>query len=199
MRSFWDERYDTEEFAYGTAPIPILKDSLSELPAGSILLPGDGEGRNGVFAATRGWDVHAFDFSVEGKSKALDFAKKQSVSLDYIISDYQSYQPKTAFFDVIGLFYTHMSSEDRKLFHKRMIEGLKPGGTIVLQVFSQAQLGRTSGGPKHLSMFHTIEELAEDFKSLTIEQLEEYEEELDEGPFHQGMSSLIRLIATKKL
>jgi len=198
VRSFWDERYDTEEFVYGTAPIPILKNTLSKLHPGSILLPGEGEGRNGVFAASQGWDVHAFDFSVEGKNKALAFAEKQGVCLDFSISDYQSYQPNAAFFDVIGLFYTHMASEDRKLFHARMLDGLKSGGTIVLQVFSQAQLGRTSGGPKHLSMFHTIEELAEDFKSLEIEQLEEFEEELDEGPFHQGMGSLIRMIATKK-
>jgi len=197
MKSFWDQRYEQKKFAYGIAPIDFLKETLSDLAPGKMLLPGDGEGRNAVYAATLGWDVQSFDFSIEAQRKALALAASQNVTIAYSLSDYQSYRPTINHYDLVGLFYTHMESEDRKRFHKRMIGGLKSGGKIVLQVFSKNQLGRNSGGPKHLSLYHSIEELSEDFSGLKIDMLKELELELDEGEFHQGLGSVLQMIATK--
>ena len=54
---------------------------------GSILLPADGEGRNGVYAAQQGLKVTAFDTSTEGRKKALLLAEKREVDLDYLVGD----------------------------------------------------------------------------------------------------------------
>jgi len=54
---------------------------------GSILLPADGEGRNGVYAAQQGFKVTAFDTSTEGRKKALLLAEKREVDLDYLVGD----------------------------------------------------------------------------------------------------------------
>lgn len=70
----WNERYSTDEFAYGEEPNAYFKEQLDKLNAGAILFPAEGEGRNAVFAATRGWRVAAFDISTEGKKKALRLA-----------------------------------------------------------------------------------------------------------------------------
>jgi len=67
MQSKWDERYAEPGFAYGAAPNLFFKEWLSKFTPGSILMPADGEGRNGVFAARLGWKVTSFDISVEGK------------------------------------------------------------------------------------------------------------------------------------
>lgn len=69
MKQFWDNRYSSASFAYGEEPNEFFKEHLSKLTPGRILLPGDGEGRNGVFAASLGWDVEAFDISSEGKKR----------------------------------------------------------------------------------------------------------------------------------
>ncbi|MFN3445417.1 MAG: SAM-dependent methyltransferase, partial [Bacteroidia bacterium] len=63
MKAFWDERYTNNEMVYGYKPNRFLEDQLEELPLGKILLPAEGEGRNAIFAAKLGWQVHAFDFS----------------------------------------------------------------------------------------------------------------------------------------
>jgi hypothetical protein len=64
----WDDRYGKIEFAYGEQP-NFLKEQLIKIPAGSIF-PAEGEGRNAIYAATQGWNVHAFDQSIEGKESA---------------------------------------------------------------------------------------------------------------------------------
>jgi len=63
MKEFWNERYAKNEFIYGTEPNEFFRKELEILPAGKIILPCDGEGRNAVFAAKLGWKVNAFDFS----------------------------------------------------------------------------------------------------------------------------------------
>lgn len=66
---FWNERYQDLNFAYGKEPNLFFKKELQKLKIGSILLPADGEGRNGVYASKLGWDVTATDLSIEGKVK----------------------------------------------------------------------------------------------------------------------------------
>jgi hypothetical protein len=48
MKEFWNERYANEEYAYGEEPNEFFKQELARLQPGRILLPADGEGRNGV-------------------------------------------------------------------------------------------------------------------------------------------------------
>ena len=50
---------------------------LAKLSPGTLLLPGEGEGRNAVHAASSGWSVEAVDYSSEGKRKALALALRR--------------------------------------------------------------------------------------------------------------------------
>ena len=84
-QAFWNQRYQTDDYAYGTSPNVFFKEQLDKLSAGSILLPADGEGRNGVYAAERGWQVSAFDLSREGKRKAEALAAQRGVPLRYLV------------------------------------------------------------------------------------------------------------------
>lgn len=61
QKDFWNVRYAQEEYSYGEKPNEYLKNKLAECNPGSILFPGEGEGRNAVFAAKQGWNVIAFD------------------------------------------------------------------------------------------------------------------------------------------
>ena len=61
MKEKWDDRYSIKEFAYGEQPNNYFKEQLVKIPAGTILLPAEGEGRNAVYAATNNWKVFAFE------------------------------------------------------------------------------------------------------------------------------------------
>ncbi len=64
MKDMWEQRYASEEYAYGEEPTAFFKACLDALPTPArILLPAAREGRNVVYAARPGWTVDAFDFN----------------------------------------------------------------------------------------------------------------------------------------
>lgn len=70
MKEHWDERYSAETYIYGTHPNAWFAAKIEGLTPGKLLLPAEGEGRNAVHAAVKGWEVTAFDQSVEGRKKS---------------------------------------------------------------------------------------------------------------------------------
>ncbi len=197
MKNFWDERFAGSNYVYGTAPNTFFKQELDKLTPGKLLLPGEGEGRNAVYAAQQGWQVLAFDSSSEGRKKALQLASNHQVELNYQLASYESMPITAEAFDCIGLVYTHLPPIPRQALHQKLAAGLKPGGTLIMETFSKAQINNNTGGPRDINMLFSKEELAADFSSFSHLQFEELEMELDEGDFHQGHSALIRLIGVK--
>jgi hypothetical protein len=76
-------------------------------------------------------------------------------------------------------------------------EALRPGGVVLIEAFTPAQLGRDSGGPKDPALLYTPELLAGDFPGASFEILAHASVDLDEGPFHQGAAEVVRLAARK--
>ncbi|MGQ9644743.1 MAG: SAM-dependent methyltransferase, partial [Ignavibacterium sp.] len=51
-KQYWNERFSSEDYIYGTEPNTFLKEQLENLKPGKALFLGEGEGRNAVYAAT---------------------------------------------------------------------------------------------------------------------------------------------------
>lgn len=198
MNEFWEARYSSPTYAYGTQPNEFFKQCIDTLPPGRVLLPAEGEGRNAVYAAQRGWAVDAFDFSEAGRQKAMQLAAKMGVRLEYTIATFEDIDVPDNTYDLVGLIYAHMPSEARKAFHQRIPSFLKPAGYLILEAFNQEQLGNPSGGPKQSDMLYSQQALRNDFSELEILQLEDLKTELNEGPFHHGFASVVRLLARKQ-
>ena len=80
--NFWDQRFAEPGFKYGTEPNAFLKEQASRLPpASAVLVPGDGEGRNGVWLAGQGHRVTSVDSSAVGLQKARELAAHRGVAL----------------------------------------------------------------------------------------------------------------------
>jgi len=197
MATFWDERYRSQEYVYGENPNVFFAGQLSRLQPGTIILPCEGEGRNAAFAAAAGWKVEAFDTSESGRIKALHLAAKKGVTINYVVADAAEiiYPDNNA--DAVALIYTHFSPATRQLVYRKAVEWLKPGGTILVEVFNPKQMNNSSGGPKDPSMLVTEDMLKKDFGVLNIELLRSLQTVLHEGKFHQGTADIVQLIATK--
>lgn len=200
----WNDRYSSEEFAYGTEPNNYLKEQLKKLEAGSILFPAEGEGRNAVFAATKGWNVSAFDISSEGKSKALQLAENYNVTIDYQVGELQALNFQVEQFDAVALIYAHFPAEIKSSIHKMLDLYLRKGGIMIFEAFSKNHLeyvlkNEKVGGPKDIGSLFSIDEIKADFPDYDIIELEEKEIELSEGLFHNGTGSVIRFVGKKKI
>lgn len=198
MKQFWNERYDEDVFAYGTAPNQFLKDAIHYIPQGNILFVAEGEGRNAVFAAKKGLKVSAFDYSESGQQKALSLAQMHNVTIDYLVSDVLALPYEKESFDGLVLIFAHFPAEIRKHAHLKLLELLKPGGKIIFEAFEKEQLNYTSGGPKDIDMLFSEEEVKNEFPAISFDSLSTEKIVLDEGLFHQGEGVVVRFIGTKK-
>ena len=195
---FWDARYAGETYAYGTEPNAYFRQRLDALPPGRLLLLAEGEGRNAVFAAQRGWQVTAVDFSDEGRAKALRWAEAQGVRLDYQVADLTALDwLRPGHYDAVGLIYAHLAPADRRAVHAAAAASLAPDGHLIVEAFSPRQLGLLSGGPRTVEMLYEPATLAEDFAGLSILENHALGVVLHEGSFHAGPANVVRLLATR--
>ncbi len=195
MKNHWDLRYAQKDYVYGTIPNTFIKEQLDDRKPGKILFPAEGEGRNAVYAASLGWDVQAFDSSLEGKKKAEALASEKGVSIRYQLASFEEVDFPENEFDCVALVYAHTTN--RRDNHRKLIKFLKPGGVILLEGFSKKQINYQTGGPKSLAMLFSQEELNDDFSTLSELKIWEEETEIVEGHLHKGKAAIIRLIGRK--
>lgn len=195
---FWDEMFSGEEFIYGKEPNRFFKEQIDKISKrGKIILPGEGEGRNAVYAAINGWLVDAFDQSKVAKLKAEKLAELNKVSINYQVVDLGNFRPLPNYYDCAAIIFVHLPELIRTSFYKIVIDSIKPGGRLILELYSKNQLGKSSGGPKEISMLSAIEEIQNDFNELKVISLKEENVFLNEGEKHIGEASVIRLVGDK--
>jgi len=198
--SFWDQHYTAPGYKYGTAPNRFLAEQAHRLHTGSrVLLPGDGEGRNSVWLAAQGHQVHAVDSSGVGLAKAQALASEREVQITTTQADLSLWTPEPGSFDAVVLVYLHLPDSLRQPVLQKLARALRPGGLWLLEAFHPGQLAHSSGGPKDASMLYTPELLASDTGTwLEHELLWHGNTELDEGPGHQGTAHVTRQLAKRK-
>jgi 2-polyprenyl-3-methyl-5-hydroxy-6-metoxy-1,4-benzoquinol methylase len=196
---FWNERFVQNTQMYGEAPNAFLAEELAKLQPGRILFPAEGQGRNALYAARKGWTVEAFDYSEVGRDQAMAKAEAQGLSLVYRLESHTEFTAPAATYDAVALIFAHLPPELRSAVHGKLARSLKPGGTLILQGFHKRQLPLASGGPKNEAMLFSLEEMERDFGTyLNFERLEAQQETLEEGPFHQGQAEVVKVVGKRK-
>ena len=79
-----------------------------------------------------------------------------------------------------------------------MLSALKPGGLLIIEAFTPAQLQNSSGGPKQVELLYTAEILRKDFAEADALELLEVEIDLDEGRLHRGRAAVVHGIFRKQ-
>tara|TARA_Y100000385_G_C13100888_1_gene644465 strand:- start:3877 stop:4488 length:612 start_codon:yes stop_codon:yes gene_type:complete len=195
-QEMWDSRFSKRIYAYGKQPNAFFAKELDKIKSAGILLPGEGEGRNAVYALKKGWNVIAFDQSKKGREKALALAEENGVTLDFNIADANLFQCPVLV-DVVAYSYFHLPSPMAESVYTRLNTFLTPGGHLIFEAFSTKNIGMGSGGPQTESMCFTVNQvksLLDDFKHAEV-----WEEKvkLQEGLYHSGESYVIRARAIK--
>lgn len=196
-QKFWNERYKTTNYLYGTEANTFLAEN-AHLLHGPVLSLSEGEGRNAVFIAALGLHILGVDCSEVGLEKAQSLAKSRGVIIETEVADLAEYQPKEQHFGSIVSISAHLPSSIRKKLYPLIEKSLKPNGIVLLEAYAESQLERNTGGPKDIDMLMSIKKLRKEFPNLKVILAREIDREVSEGEGHTGMASVIQYIARKE-
>lgn len=184
-------------------PASILLEVLPLLPPGRALDIACGAGRNAVFLASKGWDTIAVDSS----SSALNLARSAAQAAGIPVFEFSGLPALLtrnavsskgrvilieAGLDTLPLPVAHFDLVvctkflQRSLFPS-MEATLRPGGTLVYETYTRAQL-QFSGGPRNPDFLLYMGELRDAFPNLTTM----FYRELSAG---KGIASLLAVKA----
>lgn len=197
----WDARYNKEEFHYGTEPNDFLREQAPRLLAAKtqphVLCLADGEGRNSVYLAEQGVAATALDISPVGLAKAEKLAQQRHTTIQTQLADLGTVELPEARYDGVVMIFCHLPSALRPHMYEQIRATLKPGGWLLVECYTQAQLGRGTGGPPSADLMVELNELHREFNGYRIEHSEELVRLIKEGSGHTGEGAVCQFIAYK--
>ncbi len=201
--AMWDQRYRADHYAYGLEPNVFLAAQRDRLKPGMrALVPGDGEGRNGVWLATQELEVDTLDFSAFGVAKARRLAEERGVSINALHADALQWDWPEGRYDLVALIFFHLVEPHRRAVHARAIAALKRGGLLVLEAFRPEQIARQAagarGGPRDAALLYSLDALEADFAGEDVLLLDAAEADMEEGSLHVGTSAVVRMLVRRK-
>ncbi len=205
----WDQRYNVQEYIYGTKPNDFLKDNVSVLskgsflpkesflPKGKLLSLAEGEGRNAVYLAKLGFQVTAVDSSSVGINKAKQLAKENKVDIEFIQSDLGEFNFGNEQWDNVISIFCPLPASVRQAMYKKIERALKPKGIFLLEAYRPEQIHNETGGGKDPETMQTASSLRKELANLAFYHLVETEREVLEGSYHTGKGAVVQAIAQK--
>lgn len=135
----YDNAYSREDYYWSKTPSSLCFEILRRLPPTrplKVLDIGCGEGRNAVFLARNGYEVHAFDLSELGIQKTNALAEEAGTSVQAFVADLSSYRPDQSFDILFSTGVLHcLPPETRDDWFDHFKRHTRPGGIHVLSVF----------------------------------------------------------------
>lgn len=195
----WNDRFEGEDYIFGTEPAAFLPRNANHLtPGSSVLAVADGEGRNSVWLAGQGHAVTAFDYAENGLTKARALAEAQDVEVDFHLGDALTYPWADRQYDaVVAIFIQFADPGQRAGIFAGLDQALKPGGLLLLHGFAPRQVANGTGGPPHVENMYTLDLLRSAFDGYDVLDQADFDDHIDGGTAHNGKVALIDFVARK--
>jgi Methyltransferase domain len=194
----WDQRYSEPGYAYGLLPNDFLVSQAGRIrPGGKVLCLAEGEGRNAVWLASRGFQVTGMDQSSVGMAKARALAAERGLLVSFEVGDLATFDLGSEAWDAIVSCWCHLPQPLRSDVHARVVQALRPGGALILEAYTPAQILLGTGGPREPSLCMTLESLRVELEGLRLAVAEEKERMVGEGKYHQGKSAVVQVVGLK--
>jgi SAM-dependent methyltransferase len=191
QREDWDRRYAAVENLWATKPNRFLVAEVSDLPPGRALDLACGEGQNGIWLASRGWDVTGVDYSDVAIRKATARAARDGIDARFVCADLVEFEPEREAYDLVLLLYLHIPTTQRKAVHAAASAAVAEGGTLLLLGHDLANATDGVGGPSDPDLLYTAEEIVAELPGLDIEKATTVLRDVD-GEERDAIDTLVR-------
>jgi methyl halide transferase len=152
--AFWDNRYSENSANWDLkSPTPQFKSLIDEnklIYPSALLIPGCGKGYDAVYAAAKGYNVTAVDFSESAISYARNLADESGAAVEFLNDDLFELDLKEKF-DFIFEYVTYcaINPARRPEFASKLASFLKPEGRLIALLFPID--GREGGPPFNIN------------------------------------------------
>ena len=196
----WEARFNVAEYLFGERPNAYLASKVALLTRGGRALSvADGEGRNSVWLAEQGMRVDAFDFSPTAVAKAKRLAASRAVYVSFNVCETFAWNWAPSTYDLVAaIFIQFLTPAERARVFPLIKQTLKPGGLLILQGYRPEQLEYRTGGPPERDNLYTEAMIREALADMDVLELRCYDEHVEEGKGHAGMSALMGVVARKR-
>ena len=197
-KEVWDKSFSDTDFVYGESENVFINSMSQILPEQSkVGCFAEGEGRNAVYLAKLGHKVTAYDQSMIGLEKAKTLADSNHVHVETVAMDLTKEKVKPNQYDAAIMVFGHVPKKDQPFFMENMMNSVKPGGYIIFEVYSEAQLKYQTGGPKSVELLYDPVEVLNwisDYKCIHFYYGEAVR---NEGKKHIGLGHVIQVVLKK--
>jgi SAM-dependent methyltransferase len=131
--TYWDTRYAESSAVWsGNANVALVQE-VGDLPPGTALDLGCGEGGDAIWLAARGWTVTATDISAVALAKAAAHAAEAGVTVDFQRHDLGVSFPAGTYDLVSAQFLYPRGDVPREQLLLAAKEAVAPGGILLIE------------------------------------------------------------------
>ena len=178
-QAHWEEHYGERDRIWTGRVNVRLAEVAAELPVGTALDVGCGEGGDAVWLAEHGWDVVAVDISETALGRAAEEASSRGVAhrIEFVQLDLSDSFPDGTFDLVSAQFLHSMVRLDRPKILVNAAAAVRPGGLLLIVDHGSAPPWASK--LDHVHEFPSAEEVvagldlsADEFDRLRVEEIE---------------------------
>jgi SAM-dependent methyltransferase len=141
----WDERYRSQPEIWSGDPNAALVAEVADLPPGTALEAGAGEGGDAFWLASRGWKVTAADISAVAIERAAKRASERGLTIDWLRADLATV-PAPGTYDLVTAHFLHVPKPEQPSLFRHLATAVAPGGTLLIvghDVRDMAEMGHS--------------------------------------------------------
>jgi SAM-dependent methyltransferase len=160
--AYWEERYRASTTVWSGRPNRQLVAEAVDLPPGTALDAGSGEGGDALWLAAQGWKVTAVDFAATALERGAQAAAAAGLAdrVEWLRADLRSWIPPADGYDLVSAQFFHLPPDERAAVFGTLAAAVAPGGRLLVVGHDVHDLEAGAHRPHAPELFFTAEQVA---------------------------------------